>query len=39
MGVECFEGFDDRWYHEDVHEVLVFLWILELGEVEEVFLG
>ena len=39
VGVECFEGFDDGWYHEDVHEVLGFLWILELGEVEEVFLG
>jgi len=35
--LECFEGFDDGWYHEDVHEVLWFLWILELGEVEEVF--
>lgn len=26
--LECFERFDDRWYHEDVHEVLWFLGIL-----------
>ena len=37
--LECFERFDDGWYHEDVHEVVRFLGILELGEVEEVFLG
>ena len=37
VGGEGFEDSDDVGDHEDVHEVVFFLGILELSEVEEIF--
>ena len=39
IGFECFEEFGDDGGEEDIHELMIFLGVLELSKVEEVFCG